>query len=325
MRTWTGALHHGFLEGIARLDADALHQRIVPLAHALRLVEVRLGGNPLHVHPALRDADTGDGPFIAWANRVRNDPGLAALIEVVLRRAGGPWVTNLAGPRWMGEVTPTLGQMEPWLAEVIRCLLGHGRTCADVRCGVVAFHEGDRDCQSFTIPEAETCVAYWTRLQELEDDLCRDGPERTTLQILEDAARQVGSQVVILDSARRSATRWTLDCSASDLHRAILGLPVYARALQTDKDDHRRLSREEAADVYHAETTIPMSRERGNLGPSRRRDRTFVAGHHGPQFFDMHAKPGTLTRVHIHVAEEIDSDGSPISRIYVGHCGKHLS
>ena len=67
-----------------------------------------------------------------------------------------------------------------------------------------------------------------------------------------------------------------------------------------------------------------MSRERGNLGPSRRRDRTFTAGPHGPQYFDMHAKPGTLTRVHVHVAEETDSEGHRVQRIYVGHCGRHL-
>ena len=51
MRPWIGALHHGFLEGIARLDAGEMREHIVPLALALRNAELRLGGSPLHVPP----------------------------------------------------------------------------------------------------------------------------------------------------------------------------------------------------------------------------------------------------------------------------------
>ena len=42
----------------------------------------------------------------------------------------------------------------------------------------------------------------------------------------------------------------------AELHRAILGLPVYARALLAEDEKHERMSREEAASVYHRETTI---------------------------------------------------------------------
>jgi len=115
-----------------------------------------------------------------------------------------------------------------------------------------------------------------------------------------------------------------LDAAEHELHRAILGLPVYADTLAARNEEGARPSREKAAEVYHHTTTIPMSQEKGNIGPSARRERSFIAGAHGRQYFDMHAKPGNLTRLHIWVASELTPEGAAIQRIYIGYCGEHL-
>jgi hypothetical protein len=48
----------------------------------------------------------------------------------------------------------------------------------------------------------------------------------------------------------------------------------------------------------------------------------FHAGPYGERCFDMHVKPGNMTRVHVWTPP-ID-EAVPITPIYVGHCGKHL-
>jgi hypothetical protein len=127
----------------------------------------------------------------------------------------------------------------------------------------------------------------------------------------------MGGQLVVLPSARRSAASWTLDCAPTDLHRALLGLEEYATA------GREGLPREQCAARYHERTTIPMSQESAATWrmPTRRRQRLFVAGDHGEQYFDMHAKPGNLTRVHFWCSSASDDEASII---YVGHCGRHL-
>lgn len=329
MTSWLVVLHHGFLHGIAHLDAAKLRERALALGGSLRSAEQRLSRQRLLVHPDVRTVDTGKGSFLSWGNRLRADPVFQPMVEIMLRMTSGPWVTDLPTDAWPGAVVPALDDVEAWFEETVRKLLGHGLAYTGDRAGILALHLETLDQRAdgtarYRGPVGDACVRYWRRLAALDDELCRDDSRRTTLQILEEAAQQVGPQIVILDSARRSAARWDLDCAGHELHRAILGLAVYARALTQCKDDGSRLGREEAADVYHKETTIPMSREGGNLGPSRKQERSFVAGPHGRQFFDMHAKPGNLTRIHVWVTAEQEG-GSIIQRIYIGHCGRHLS
>lgn len=130
-------------------------------------------------------------------------------------------------------------------------------------------------------------------------------------------AREMAGQMVVLPSARSSAEAWTLDCAAAELHRALLGLEEYVAAVREG------LPRERCAARYYERTTFPMSQETAATwrSPTRRRQRMFVAGKHGEQYFDMHVKPGNLTRVHIWVPH---ADGQTAPIIYVGHCGRHL-
>ena len=127
----------------------------------------------------------------------------------------------------------------------------------------------------------------------------------------------MAGQLCLLPSAVRSAEAWLLDCPPKHLHGALFGLTEFVNALVEG------LSREQAAERYYERTGIQMSQETSTVRkiPTRRRQRLFIAGPHGEQYFDMHAKPGNLTRVHIWVAP---AAGGVPSVIYVGHCGRHL-
>jgi hypothetical protein len=297
-------LNHTFVSGIARTPE---HQIVA----ALRLVDhvqrrtLRL---PL-VDPSFSTVETGEGHFLQWANRVRKDARRGPLIELLLRMTGGPF---LDGELFQGGVEPSIIGLPDWLQEMVRRLLvvsGHGLI------GMVSpSPTGGADSPSYagggrTISNWLDTVAFDLALTDME-------PKRSTLEVLREAETQMAGQLLLLPSAIRSAEAWLLDCSAKDLHCALLGLTEYANAMVAG------LGRERAAAHYHERTGIPMSQETSAAKvPTRKRQRLFIAAPHGEQYFDMHAKPGNLTRVHIWVAP---TAGSVPPVIYVGHCGRHL-
>jgi hypothetical protein len=127
----------------------------------------------------------------------------------------------------------------------------------------------------------------------------------------------------VLDSARRAAERWVFDCTLDRLLDALLGLEVYAQELEGGG------SREAAAQAYQRATSVEMSQEKANTlkKPTLRSQRTFRLPDGTSELFDMHAKPGSATRIHIFARREASSDHETgVERIvvYVGHCGKHL-
>ncbi len=135
-----------------------------------------------------------------------------------------------------------------------------------------------------------------------------------TLAVLE-AAGRFSTRLIILDRARDSARRWPLDCSEATLFQALVRLEDYAVALDEG------LPRELAAERYHLRCGIEMSRESGEVGrsPTCKRQQEIDVPDHGVQYFDMHAKPGGGTRVHVWTASVAGKHS-----VYVGHCGEHL-
>jgi hypothetical protein len=147
---------------------------------------------------------------------------------------------------------------------------------------------------------------------------------RTTLSVLETAATHA-ERVRVLDSARMSAKRWELDCDPAVLFEALRGLDAYARAL----DDG--LPRQAAAERYKQACGVDMSQEKAQTlkKPSLRKQREFlVPGLAEKQLFDMHAKPGWNTRVHVFARLQAKDQRAPEKGahtvVYVGHCGEHL-
>lgn len=310
-------LNHDFVDGMAhRTD-------LAPVAVELGDAQRRLLPEPLRVHPDLSAQDTGAGLFIQWANRNRNDLDTdhRNLAELLLRLVSGPFVTDLATEDRFGALAeePLLPQDPTWLRDAVHHLAGHALARTDIRPWVLSFDpsSGLREPRyRLSRGEAAVDVENFRRSIELSrrlEELAAQGLAGT-LAVLE-AAGRTATCLNILDRARESARRWTLDCSEATLFQALVRLDVYAAALDEG------LTRELAAERYHLSCGIEMSRESGEVGrsPTCKRQRQIEVPNHGVQYFDMHAKPGSGTRVHIWTALVA---GRHI--VYVGHCGEHL-
>lgn len=311
-------LNHDFILGMAHRGD------LRPTAVALLDSQRRLGDAPLHVHPNLPGLDTGAGPFVQWANRARGttDVDLRALAEALLRLCSGPFVTDLSTGDDLStlEERPSLPEDPPWRAEAIRhlarhalfrrgtlaCVLSYG-TSSDLSERIYRFLRGE---STIEVENFRGHAAFSARLDELESQGLRGAAA-----VLEAAAARLPGRLIVLERARDSARRWVLDCSEETLFRALTGLDVYAAALDAD------LPRESAAKRYYEATSIEMSQESAEVwkSPSCRKQRQIDVPGKGKQYFDMHAKPGSKTRIHVWT-ERVGA----AHVVYVGHCGDHL-
>jgi hypothetical protein len=310
-------LNHDFVHGMAH-RAD-----LAPVAVALQDAQRRLGAEPLRVHPELSAQDTGAGIFVEWANRSRNDDDDArrTLAELLLRLLSGPFVTDLHAGNLFAtlEETPPLPEEPSWRREAVQHLAQHALTVDGVLPWILSFDpRSDLRERLYRLASAGAAAEVENFRQFVEltarlDALATNGLVGA-LAVLEAAARHA-SRLVILDRARDSARRWTLDCSEATLFKALVQLEAYATALDEG------LSRELAAERYHKTSSIEMSRESGAVerSPTCKRQREIEVPGLGKQYFDMHAKPGARTRIHIWTALVA---GKHV--VYVGHCGDHL-
>jgi hypothetical protein len=300
------ALNHSFVAGLVRGPTDEARAALVLIQHCIKRTRMQ----PI-VHETLATFDTGRGALVQWANTQRRDPEFRPLVELLLRMLSGPFVPSGS---FGGPITPPIDTLDEWLQDTVRRLLDVAASPAAI-CGMISpSPTGGADATSYASSEA--MISNWLDSSAFDHELVSRGSERTTLEVLLQAEQEMDGRLVVLPQARRSAEGWSLDCAASELHRALLALEEFAVALGEG------LSREAAANRYHMRSTIPMSQESAATWrmPTRRRQRLFVAGPHGEKYFDMHAKPGNLTRVHIWVATQQDAE----TTIYVGHCGRHL-
>lgn len=311
-------LNHDFIRGMAhRTD-------LRPIAVALLDSQRRLGDVPLHVHPLLPALDTGAGPFIQWANRVRGttDEDLRSLAEALLRLCSGPFVTDLPAGDELSplEERPPLPEEPPWRAEAVRHLARHALFLEGPMAAVLSYDATSnlgeriyrfvRGASTIEVENFRGHAAFSARLDELEAQGLRGAAA-----VLEAAAVRLPERLVVLDRARDSARRWVLDCSEATLLRALTGLDVYAAALDAG------LPRETAAKRYYEATSVEMSQESAEVwrSPTCRKQREIEVPGKGKMYFDMHAKPGGKTRVHVWTERVGDAHV-----VYVGHCGEHL-
>jgi hypothetical protein len=310
-------LNHDFVEGMAH-RAD-----LAPVAVGLGDAQRRLLPEPLRVHPVLSAQDTGAGLFIQWANRNRNDPDTdrRSLVELLLRLLSGPFVTDLSTDDRLGVLLeePPLPEDPVWLRGAIQHLAAHALARVGVKPWVLSFDPlSDLRESRYRLSRGEAAVEVenFRRAADMGrrlEELATQGLAGA-LAVLE-AASRFSSRLIILDRARDSARRWTLDCSEATLFQALVHLEDYAAALDEG------LTRELAAEKYYVSCGIEISRESGEVGrsPTCKRQRDIEVPDHGVQYFDMHAKPGGGTRVHVWTALV---DGKHI--VYVGYCGEHL-
>lgn len=306
-------LNHDFVTGMAhRNDLDGV---LVDLADIQR----RLGPAPLYVHPELHGQDTGQGPFVAWANKQRSNPEQRRTIELLLRLCQGPFVTDLdVDAEAPEQVQPSLPLQPNWRHEAIVHLGHHVLANPQILAWLLSY-----DPQS-NLKDLAYSVVRGDDRANLENH--RQGSTTSSrlgaiatqglagaLAILERAAENC-PRLVVLDRARDSARRWTLDCTEQTLYHALVSLEVYANALDEG------LSRELAAERYTLACSVQMSRESAQVGrsPSCRGQREIEVPGRGKQYFDMHAKPGG-TRIHIWTEKHREE-----TVVYIGHCGEHL-
>jgi hypothetical protein len=300
------ALNHSFVAGFVHGPTNEARAALALIQHCIKRTRMQ----PI-VHETLATFDMGSGPLVQWANTQRRDPAFRPMVELLLRLLSGPFVPSAS---FGGTIIPPIDTLDEWLQDTLRRLLDVAAS-PPAFCGMISPRPtGGADATSYSTSEGR--ISNWLDSSAFDHELVSRDSERTTLEVLLQAEQEMDGRLVVLPQARRSAEGWSLDCAASELHRALLALEEFAVALREG------LSREAAANRYHMRSTIPMSQESADTWrkPTRRRQRLFVAGPHGEQYFDMHAKPGNLTRVHIWVANQQDSE----TTIYVGHCGRHL-
>jgi hypothetical protein len=327
-------LNHALLEGLAhRADAGdeearkAAQQPLIEIADTVqRARRVRREEAILFVHPHLALAEVAPGqPFISWANQRHRDPSWGNALDLLLQLLSGPFVMSLSvdsGPRPV-DTNPSCLDAPEWLVETVLIAAHHGLSCgraswilsygpdpylletsyrAERKSRAIELHNLRTDAQA---KEAEAASSA--------------GDVKTTLAVLDEAVLHT-ERVRVLDSARSSAKRWDLDCDPVRLFDAIRHLDAYAKALDEG------LPREAAAERYTLVSGIEMSQEKANTlkKPSLREQRKFLLpGDTVKQLFDMHAKPGPRTRVHVFARRE-QGDESEHTIIYVGYCGEHL-
>lgn len=309
-------INHDFVDGMAH------REDLRPVAVGLFDAQRRLAPEPMLVHPVLRMQDTGAGLFIQWANRNRNNPDAdrRMLAALLLRLLSGPFVTSLPVEPGLDALAsePPLPEEPTWRREAVEHLAAHALSVADIRPWVLSFDpQSELRARSYrlTHEEREVTIENFVSHTEMSSRLAELASQGLVgaLATLE-AAGRYASQLIILDKARESARRCTLDCAEATLFRALVGLEAYAAALDEG------LSRARAAARYQESCGIEMSQESGEVyrSPICRPQREIMVPGKGIQYFDMHAKPGS-TRVHIWTDLV---DGRHV--VYVGHCGEHL-
>jgi hypothetical protein len=285
----------------------------------------------LHVHPKISVTEVAAGqPFTSWANQRRRDPLWGEALSLLLQLLSGPFVTSLDvddSPSPDDTVPSCLGA-PVWIVEMLLHAAHHGLSCGR-RSWVLSYgpepylHEpiyrAERDGRSIDLDN------FRTDAQAREGEAALSAADvTTTLSILEESVLHT-ERVRILDSARSSAKRWELDCAPARLFEAIRHLDAFAEALDAG------LPRETAAERYAHAAGIEMSQEKANTlkKPTLREQRRFlIPGDREKQLFDMHAKPGPRTRIHVlarrEQKDEADTARGEHTVIYVGHCGEHL-
>jgi hypothetical protein len=310
----------------------AARQPVVEIADTLaRARHVRAEQAVLFVHPALRDAEVAEGqPFLRWANQHRANRDWDGALDLLLQLLAGSWVHSLAvddGPR-PTDTVPSCRDVPDWLVDILLTAGHHGLSCGRSSWILSYGPEPHLDQSIYRVERGERQIDLRnlrtdSEAREAEAALSR-AEVKTTLSVLEEAARHT-DRVRVLDDARKSAQRWELDCDPAVLFEAIRGLDAYARALDEG------LPRESAAERYKLACGVDISQEKAQTmkQPTLRQQRELkVPGVDKKQLFDMHAKPGSLTRIHVlgrkEPKDENDAGKGDHTVVYVGHCGKHL-
>lgn len=340
-------LNHSFLEGLAyrAVEGDkearkAARQPVVDVAETVQRARLREGAI-LYVHPEFGSAEVSPGQsFIHWANQHQRDAAWGTTLSLLLQLLSGPFVTSLPvdDGQCPGDTEPSCLNAPAWLVEMMLTAAHHGLAFGPSSLILSYGPKPHLDAPSYVARRDEGAIELRNlrtnkEARDAEAAQSLEGAQ-TTISVLE-AAVGCTDRVRVLDTARSSAKRWELDCRPDDLLAAIRGLDAYALALDAG------LPRESAAERYRLACRVEMSQEKAQTlkKPVLRAQRMFmIPGDKERQLFDMHAKPGPKTRVHVFARDEGGAasddgdDGGDASDdkrkrrtlVYIGYCGEHL-
>lgn len=334
-------LNHAFLERLAhRADEGGEVTRREARQPVVELAETVQRARRLRDEHAVLFVDQGFGEvnvasdddsitFVRWANEHKRDAEWRDVLDLLLHLLAGPWIQELEVDEHDPplDTTPSCYDAPDWLINIVLIAAHHGLATGRVTFILSYGPTPHLNERTYAVERAERRA----ELLNLRNDQEAAEAEaeislktvNTTLQVLEQAILHT-ERVRILDSARKSASEWWLDCTPALLLCAIRGLDAYARALD------EKLPRESAAERYRQACGVEMSQEKAATlkKPSLRIQRLFeVPGIDKKQLFDMHAKPGN-TRLHVFAHQELVDETDPTrgeqTVVYIGHCGRHL-
>lgn len=150
-----------------------------------------------------------------------------------------------------------------------------------------------------------------------EEGLTTYSQQTLALNNIEDVYEEISNvkgNIIILESARKSARRHDFQSRFLDVYKAIIALDEIELSLLKEATDEERRLR-----IFQQETGFEISRESiKTLNVQRyRTEREFNIPGHGKEVFEWHVKIGNSTRIHYYI-DLIQN------QIYIGHCGKHL-
>jgi hypothetical protein len=313
-------LNHSFLEGIAHRSVPEARSPIIDLGETLVRARRLRSGTALHVHSTLAETDVGGGlTFVAWGNQNQRTRNWGDLLGVLLSLLSGPFVELLEvdGGECPSTSEPPCSHAPEWLRETL-FYAAHAQLSSGGESWLLSYGERpylEARLYKCTGGDRSTVLANFRSDREASEAEAKRSAvaQRSMADVLEDAARHA-QRVVLLESARRSAREWKFDCSAESLYTAVVGLDALAAALEGGA------TREKAAGAYQDAYGIEMSQEKANTmkKPTLRAQRTFSLPDGRKELFDLHAKPGAMTRIHVFPHR----DGDRVT-IYIGWCGKH--
>lgn len=132
-----------------------------------------------------------------------------------------------------------------------------------------------------------------------------------------DIFRKVEEQyndIVILDSAKKSAEQHNFMGRFNEIYKAIIALKDVELSLLSEGAsiaDRKKLFYENTGFEISPETDKTLKT------PKYRREREFIIPEAGKVLFEWHIKIGNSTRIHYYIDKQN-------YKIYIGHCGKHL-
>jgi len=320
------AFNHACLEDVGRLPHDLVVQRFRLIAACSEVIRRGRAGLPIRVSRDLGATSVGGSErFDAWANRNRHHAALTDPLTLLLSALSGPFVSDLdlSGPE--PEATePAIDDLRSDLFELLLLLLQHG-LAVEVGLWLLSVPPDGGVSAPQYLGRRESREARLVNLRclaevEAADKALVDAEGLSHAAVL-DGVESRFPRIVVTEKARRGLRQYTPDCPPTLFRATIETLDRLGAWLDEGRPE------DEALRQYKLACTVEVSHEskKTMATPSLRALREVrIAGK--TEEFSLHAKPGCSARVYILCRKEPHptSARATWTRVYVGHCGKHL-